>query len=222
MKEKRSQLSDVPLSLVASLAALIFAGGGAFAWWMWQIQEDPTSKKPLQTEQPAQNQTTENPVTDSPTDPSSSTAQSPTEQSVQIYWLQDTGTGFELVPTTVTVAQAAKPEAALTQAFQTLLAPQADTESKQFNAIPEGTTLLDLSVKSDGVYVNLSQKFTEGGGSSSMMGRLGQVVYTATAMDTNAPVWLSVDGNPLEVLGGEGIVVEQPMTRQDFEENFPL
>ncbi|MEO0490877.1 MAG: GerMN domain-containing protein, partial [Cyanobacteria bacterium J06659_2] len=96
------------------------------------------------------------------------------------------------------------------------------SEAGPFSAIPEDTELLDLAVESDGVHVNLSSDFQFGGGSASMTGRLAQVIYTASSLEPTTAVWLSVDGEPLEVLGGEGLIIDQPMTRSQFEENFSL
>ncbi|MFO5473015.1 MAG: GerMN domain-containing protein, partial [Dolichospermum sp.] len=72
------------------------------------------------------------------------------------------------------------------------------------------------------VHVNLSENFTSGGGSSSMIGRIGQVVYTATSLNPQAKVYIEVNGKPLEVLGGEGVELEQPLTRESFQKNYPL
>ena len=79
-----------------------------------------------------------------------------------------------------------------------------------------------MSVQQDGIHINLSQAFTTGGGSASMTGRVAQVLYTATSLKPNAKVWISVEGKPLDTLGGEGLELDQPLTRQNFKQNFTL
>ncbi|MEW5861695.1 MAG: spore germination protein, partial [Cyanobacteriota bacterium] len=59
-------------------------------------------------------------------------------------------------------------------------------------------------------------------GSASMTGRVAQILYTATSINPNTNVWIDVEGKRLEVLGGEGLVIDQPLTRQNFEKNFDL
>ncbi|MEZ2249154.1 GerMN domain-containing protein [Microcoleus sp.] len=141
-------------------------------------------------------------------------------QTVQVYWVKDGGGKFEAVPSKVALKEVDRPDAALQAAFNSLLAGPKDT--KVFSEIPKGTKLRSLSVNNQGVYVDLSAEFTSGGGSSSMSSRLGQVIYTATSLKPNAKVWISVEGKPLELLGGEGLEVAQPSTRQTFDKNFPL
>lgn len=141
-------------------------------------------------------------------------------KTVPVYWVKNTGEKFAVVPTQVALKEVGKPDTTLEVAFNNLLAgPKDATVSSE---IPQGTKLRSLSVKNDSVYVDLSAEFTSGGGSSSMTGRLGQVVYTATSLKPDAKVWISVEGKPLEVLGGEGLEVSQPSTRQTFDKNFPL
>ncbi len=141
-------------------------------------------------------------------------------QTVQVYWVKDGGGKFEAVPSKVALKEVDRPDAALQAAFNSLLAGPKDT--KVFSEIPKGTKLRSLSVNNQGVYVDLSAEFTSGGGSSSMSSRLGQVIYTATSLKPNAKVWISVEGKPLELLGGEGLEVAQPSTRQTFDKNFPI
>ena len=69
--------------------------------------------------------------------------------------------------------------------------------------------------------VDLSAAFAGGGGSSSMQGRVAQVVYTLTQFSTVTAVNFEVDGQPITALGGEGVVLEQPQTRADWESFTP-
>jgi Sporulation and spore germination len=95
--------------------------------------------------------------------------------------------------------------------------------TRQHGSIPANTKLLNLEVKRDGVHINLSEEFTKGGGSASMINRLTQVVHTATSLNNNAEVYISVAGQKLDEnnpLAGEGLMVSYPTTRQQLATDF--
>lgn len=188
-------------AIAAAIIAALAAGGGA-AWWGFHATNPPTTS------------TTVPNVVQQPTLP-----QAVQSTTAQIYLLRDTGKNLQLVPKPIEV-NTKQPNAVLEAAFQGLLAGSED--AKVSSTIPEGTKLRSLKVQNDGIHVDLSQEFTTGGGSASMSGRLAQVIYTATTLEPNANVWIEVEGKPLELLGGEGLEITQPMTRQSFQENFTL
>lgn len=184
-----------------------------------QLQTPPSQVPQLQTPQP-QTPQPQTPQAFNPTPVQPKPVQQAPAKTVQVYWVKDAGDKLEVVPTKVALQQADKPDATLQAAFNSLLAgPKDATVSSE---IPKGTKLRSLSVKNQGVYVDLSSEFISGGGSNSMTGRLGQVIYTATSLKPDTKVWISVEGKPLELLGGEGLEVDQPSTRQTFEKNFSL
>ena len=210
------QQSNQKLSLATiagiSVEVLVMAGGGT-ALWLSNSTENSTESRVTSSPTP----TTENyqaPQATAPTNEQEG-------QEIDIYWLTTDGNEIEVAANSITVAEAEQPDAMLKSAFQNLLAGPKDGD-KYSSTIPEGTKLNSLEVRSDGVFVNLSEDFTSGGGTASMTARLGQIIYTASSLDPNAKIWISVDGKPLEVLGGEGLIVDQPMTRRDFEQNFSL
>lgn len=227
----KSKLRRIPLGVLAGLTTLVVASGGSVAWFTWRainptppvaefpnldIDPDPIMTVPevITPAEPAK-------VEDTPTkDPVSQPV--PAEVTGQVYWLKDEGIGFALVPQPITVAADTSPSEKVTAVFNDLLSKSGDPSQQAFTTIPEQTQLIAASVEADGVHVDLSSNFEAGGGSAAMTGRLGQVIYTATAFDPAAPVWISVDGKPLTLLGGEGLEVSQPMTRSDFDEGFGL
>lgn len=88
--------------------------------------------------------------------------------------------------------------------------------------IPADTRLKDIALQDDGtVIVDLSSDFEPGGGSFSMQMRLAQIVFTVTQFDTIDRVQLQVDGQDVEAIGGEGVMVDEPLTRDDFEDLSP-
>jgi hypothetical protein len=91
------------------------------------------------------------------------------------------------------------------------------------SAIPAGTRLLGLSITNGIATVDLSSEFEAGGGSRSMFGRLGQVVYTLTQFPTVTSVVFQIEGRTATVFGSEGIVLDGPLARDDeaFEDFLP-
>lgn len=219
---------NIPLNVVLGLSAVVVLAGGATAWWTLQSPRSPLSEtqgsnQPItQPETSTGTQETSgqaNPNSTGESDASTSAA----EQSVEVYWLAIAADGGQIKlaanPTAIQPSTDS-PENVIKASLQQLLA--GPKESTLTTTIPKGTELQSLRVQEDGIHVDLSQEFTRGGGSASMQGRLAQVLYTATSQDPNARVWLSINGKPLEVLGGEGLILDQPLTRQGFQKDFTL
>jgi hypothetical protein len=88
-------------------------------------------------------------------------------------------------------------------------------------AIPSGTALREISL-SDGVAtVDVDGTFDDGGGSASMLGRVAQIVATLTRFPTIERVAFRIDGEPVQAVGGEGVVVDPPVGRRAIEEQTP-
>ncbi len=200
----QQRTNSISSGLVAAISVAVVAVSGGVAWFSSQSANTPTPTNPSETiKQPIQQ----------------SNSQQGNEQTASIYWLRSKENRLDLVPEPLKIA-ANQPQQVLESAFETLLAgPKEATDS---TTIPQGTKLLGLKTENNDIHVNLSENFTTGGGSTSMMGRVGQVVYTATTLNPKANVYIEVNGKPLEVLGGEGVEIEQPLTRESFQKNYPL
>lgn len=84
--------------------------------------------------------------------------------------------------------------------------------------VPEGTTLRGASIENGTARVDVSGAFEVGGGSLSALGRVAQIVFTATQFPTVEGVVFSVDGKPVTSITSEGVVVDTPQTRATFED----
>lgn len=87
--------------------------------------------------------------------------------------------------------------------------------------IPDDTTFLGLTIENGIATVNLSREYAGGGGSLSMMARLAQVVFTLTQFPTVDRVQFQLAGQPVTVFGGEGIVLDRPVSRANYEKLSP-
>ncbi len=88
--------------------------------------------------------------------------------------------------------------------------------------VPAGTKLRELAIADGVATVDLSSDFASGGGSFSMRARVAQVVFTLTQFPTVQAVRFRLGGQPVTAIGGEGVVVEPPPGRGDFEDLLPL
>ncbi len=139
---------------------------------------------------------------------------------VRAYFVLDGDVGVEgLVPTLREVPQTT---AVARSAMEALLRGEILADYDRLaSAIPAGTRLLGLTIRDGIATVDLSREFESGGGSASAFYRLGQVVYTLTQFPTVRAVLFQVEGKTVTTFGSEGIVLEGPQARDDFEDLLP-
>lgn len=96
-----------------------------------------------------------------------------------------------------------------------------EAEAGLITAIPGGTSVNDVDINGTTARVDLSEDFQSGGGSLSMLLRVAQVVCTLTQFDGVENVAFSIAGKPVSTIGGEGVIVDPPVDRTDFDGQLP-
>jgi spore germination protein GerM len=185
------------------VAAAVVGGSGAavLVHGTFNNQPNPQSSAPASINQ----------VTQSP--PPATRA---VDGQLAVYWIESSKNKLIAVP----IAIKAKSNDEAISSVINMLITEKPPESQLYSAIPVDTKVLSATTKNKEIRINLSKAFTSGGGSASMQGRIIQVLYTATTLEPDAKVFLSVEGKPLKLIGGEGLEVPQPMTRKDFALDF--
>jgi len=122
-----------------------------------------------------------------------------------------------------TAGRGAEGEDVATQAIEGLLAGPTDDEAGigMSSEVPEGTELLGVDVADGTATIDLSSDFASGGGSQSMQARVAQVVFTLTQFPTVDDVTITLDGEAVEGIGGEGVPASG-LTRATFESLTPF
>lgn len=99
-----------------------------------------------------------------------------------------------------------------------ITAPSKWEKSKGFTSeIPSGTKLLSVRESSDNIKIDLSSNFESGGGAESIYLRVKQIIKTVNA-NTSLPTFLYINGKQANVIGGEGIMIKQPLSERSFDE----
>ena len=96
-----------------------------------------------------------------------------------------------------------------------------EAESGVGTAVPQGTQLLGLTINDGIATADLTSEFESGGGSLAMFLRLAQVVCTLDQFPTVDGVLFKLDGEPVDVFSGEGIVLDHPVGCKDYEDVLP-
>jgi spore germination protein GerM len=92
-------------------------------------------------------------------------------------------------------------------------------EEKQkgvYTEIPSASEVINITEQPDKVIVNLNSAFVTGGGTESLYKRLYQLIKTAH-LNSSLPVYLYIDGQRADVVGGEGIMLSQPLSNSSLE-----
>jgi spore germination protein GerM len=136
-----------------------------------------------------------------------------TQKQVQVVLLQPNGQTLQ----TVTVNQPASPHAR--QRLQTavtllLQGPGAVQAPHATSEVPPEARVLSVTETAEHYRVNLSAAFAQGGGADAMTLRLEQLIRTVLLTQPDKPVFLDLEGQQADVLGGEGVEVPQPLKLQ--------
>jgi hypothetical protein len=97
-----------------------------------------------------------------------------------------------------------------------------EAESGVRTAVPQGSQLLGLTIDNGIASVDLTSEFESGGGSFSMFMRLAQVVCTLDQFPTVKGVLFKLDGEPVDVFSGEGLILDHPVGCGDYEDFMPV
>ncbi len=246
MEEQKSVSRSVVTTAISAFAVVATLAGGGVAWWMTHDRPQTNTVSTITSAgtavvKPPQTSTAPNtvvPIVTTPTAPTQvvpatpapipSIAQNPanvapaTEDKVKVFWIDDKDNKKTSVSSQERKIASSVPQTqeGFAKESLTILLASAGKEGKQTTTIPAGTKLLSSKIKDDGLHIDLSKEFSQGGGSTSMQGRIAQVLYTATSRNPDMPVWIAVEGKQLEALGGEGVEIKQPLTRKAFQQEF--
>lgn len=100
-----------------------------------------------------------------------------------------------------------------------VLGPKSTEKAKGvYTEIPAGTNVIYIKEFPDKAIVNLSQEFEKGGGTDSLYKRLYQLIKTARQNSNGLPVYLYIEGQRADIIGGEGIMLSQPLSDRSLDE----
>lgn len=107
----------------------------------------------------------------------------------------------------------------LKYALNQLVAGPSEYEKKVgvYSELPKNVKILGIVESKNKIIIDVSGNIQTGGGADSLYSRLKQLIKTAIANSPNKPIYLYIDGKQAEVLGGEGIMISQPLKENSLD-----
>ncbi|MCD8378373.1 MAG: GerMN domain-containing protein [Candidatus Gastranaerophilales bacterium] len=86
-----------------------------------------------------------------------------------------------------------------------------------YSEIPSSTKLLSVREMQNRIIINLSSDFEFGGGGDSLYKRMYQLIKTVNK-NTTKPIYLYIEGKQANVIGGEGLMLKQPLRGNSLDD----
>lgn len=107
----------------------------------------------------------------------------------------------------------------LADAVKALIAGPSEGEIRSglVSLVPRGTKLLGITLRGSTAIIDLSDAFMYNHyGIEGFTAQLKQIVYTATSFPSVQDVQILVEGKAKDYLGGEGVYIGKPLSRNSF------
>lgn len=86
-----------------------------------------------------------------------------------------------------------------------------------YTEIPKTTKFLSLKQSGSKVIIDFSSDFQYGGGTDSIYSRMMQLIKTSVKNTKKKKIYLYLDGKQVNIIGGEGIMITQPLSEKSLE-----
>jgi len=142
-------------------------------------------------------------------DPQTQKAETKEKETVSVYFTTTTNASLKKVTREVP-ANKTKLETAIKELLK---GPNAKEKKQNYSSeIPKGVKLLSIKDQGSLIIIDLSDDFQYGGGTESLYTRLNQLIKTVVEAKPEKPVFLYINGQKAEVIGGEGLMITQPLS----------
>lgn len=204
MTNKKKHKNGLETWQKVALAVLVIGTLGFVKIAFFTAPNEPVQQEPPQQEQTQQQEEKSDDVPKS---------------YISIYFIGQNANKEEVYKVVKREYDADKGETKLKDSIENLLKGPTDEEKAKgiYSEIPQGTKLLSLEETPTKIIVNLSGDFEQGGGTDGLYKRLYQLIKTANK-NTVLDVYLYINGKKADVIGGEGIMLNQPLNSKSLDE----